>query len=484
MHRLGLRRRLRVRRGRVADGAALPRESKSTNVCTGYSANPRYPEFASHSVSEENQRDIYIAGLTDPAPPRAQTQILILAAGGQRPTSNDGVWNRFTGQRDGYRDLFGCKQQFSWYTLHQDSLAWRLWQNPTEWRHWAGPMYVSAIFDTASNFLTPVAEKNDLYDAYTAYVKNHIAPTGKLIYLSGSSRGACVMAGVAKRIKEDPAYVNTPMVLHLVDPVCNDNDGWSFGAWQDNPLNGDYRAKKVDLSSAFSDQAKKSLSIYNLVSGDKVVINAARAFIDVNTPAAPAETHSLSWTANGLTKTWYEQRWIDVPHTYLGRTCGQSADIDGPMQQLYSRDLARFWCAGTAQFNPENQSCCPTGQYWSVAQNACLAEPVCSKQGYVQPGSDPKVCVECREKEYQVPVGYGKSVPQWELNDAKNGCERICPACTDFAGSYTVKEVCTKEGLCSFVREPVCVARKCAEGQSCWPMGASGMCIGEAVTPK
>ena len=197
---------------------------------------------------------------------------------------------------------------------------------------------MSSIFDNASGYLSSSEEKEAILNALTAYVKNHISADGKLIYLSGSSRGACLSLMLAKQLKADPDYENMPMILHLVDPVCKSSDDDLVDvpatARIDNPLNDNYRARAVDLDTFFSDQAKKTLSVYSTHTGDNVVLAQARTFVDEDTPEGQTDAYELTWDFNGEAKVFWTQNWVDYSHKFLGRTCGEKAILMHPSMPI------------------------------------------------------------------------------------------------------------------------------------------------------
>jgi len=381
----------------------------------------------------------------------------------------DGVYNRLTGQRANYRDAFdGCTDQQASYTSHNRGLLARLWGEAKSWGKAVGSQHhVSAAFDTASGYLTSPTEKNHIVNAFTAYVKNHIPPTGKLIYLVGTSRGGCVMYNVARKLKADPAYEGTPILLQMNDPVCRPGDDEGIASsyvTKSNPITTDssYYSFGMNVDAHFSLKAKKSLRIYSIVSGAEVIdVSGARSWVDESTPTG-ALNHTKSWSEGGQTGVWYEQTWQYAHHQFFGRTCGDVANIDDPMANRFHSAIDKFWCSGSATFNPANQTCCPTGQYWSAATNSCQTAPTCTSNGYIQPGSDPSYCVECGD--------------QYKKNAAGTACVRICPSCTDFTGSYSSTTTCTREGLCSTSASPQCVARVCGSNLSCITGSVEGIC--------
>ena len=457
-----------------------------------YTPHPDLPEFEQANVSRSNQRDLFFATPTFPTPSRENTQIFMMAQAGQRDTVNwgAGTWNRLTGQQGLYRDLFENDQIESQYALHDRSLVWNIWQNDDEEIHQelSEQIFVSSVFDNASGYLSSSGEKEKIVNAFVAYVKNRITADGKLIYLSGSSRGACLSLMIAKRLKSDADYENMPMILHLVDPVCKSSDDDLVNvpatARIDNPLNASYEARAVDLDTFFSDQAKKTLSVYSTHTGDNVVLAQARTFVDEDTPEGQTEPYELTWDFNGESKIFWTQNWVNYSHKYLGRTCGDQEVLDAPIFAHYSQQLERFYCDGDSRFNPETQNCCSPGvphpdcctenQYWSETTQDCLDIPECTPQGYIEPGSDPQVCIECGEIERLVPAGREQAVEQFQLNETGDDCERRCPICEDFTGALLMRE--GRDGGPA-QSEPECVARVCQANATCGGQLPTGQCI-------
>jgi hypothetical protein len=368
------------------------------------------------NVSNGNARDMYIGLQQNPT--YGDTDMLVMSFAGQRPTLDNGIYNRFTGQRDGYR--FNCADTTQGYTTHGDAFAPNLYAN--SWINLENPgrVHVAHVFDATSNYLSSQNHKSNVVHAFKNYVTDRMQGNKKLITLTGSSRGACVAYNMAIQLKAEPAFEDVPMILLLADPVCNpgeseDGDISPNDAEAPQPSSGagnfpnDRVANRAPNDTNFTDQAKKSLSMYITITGDNVVVNGARGFVDDKTPYGTVNSSTFErvlTTSIGATRTWYKHQWVNHSHPYLGRTCGSQNLIDVPMQDWWDTAAAQFYCRGSAFFDPEIQECnCPAGEYYSWAQgpnqHTCVPVPDCDWDQVAV--GDPQVCDDLCPSGCQIP---------------------------------------------------------------------------------
>jgi hypothetical protein len=279
-------------------------------VCNSAITRPEYGVWESNGVDNEKQKRTFLSRASDPL--KSKVRHLMFIAAGQQTGDfpSDDVSTLLTGQSMNWNQ-FSSTQSTRQVTTDPDSLARRV---VATGRWPISNTFIGLAFDARFNFDFGAAEKNDIEDAYFAWLTGKFF-AGNLegIYLAGYSRGGCLVARLARRFKQ--SFPSVPLVLHIFDGVCAEHsvthpwDGPEFGLLnrkEDNPENSsDYSAWKVDMNERFPDRT--NLSVLNMVGGEKVLLDAARAFSHVDASANPTELFLGP-------RAWYRQTWHDASH--------------------------------------------------------------------------------------------------------------------------------------------------------------------------
>lgn len=291
-------------------------------VCTKFATASEYSKWNSYNVDGGKQRETYIARMNQPS--RSSTKYLVFLAAGQNPPGN-GVDNVVTGQKAGFKK--NCEMKTSACTRYIDtrSLAYRVMQGnnfPTS------QTFMAAAWDTRFNQTVSSSEKTKILNAFTDWLLNKAYKSNvKGIYLAGSSRGGCLAMRMAKKMINEKGYNNIPIVVHSFDGVCkkSQNELGTYSSQIDNPVSSksDRKSWKTDMNAQYNYKSK--LRIRHLSTGDEVVwiVTGVHSFTD---KYATGSYYSKYYGSN----KWYEQQWIDMSHTDLGRTYGNSANTITP----------------------------------------------------------------------------------------------------------------------------------------------------------
>jgi hypothetical protein len=188
--------------------------------------------------------------------------------------------------------------------------------------------FFATVFDTQFDQLTGDSEKTKILNSFTDWLLTKAYKSNlKGIYLAGSSRGGCLVMRMAQKLINEKGYGDVPIIVHSFDGVCKQTQE-ELGVYNeqiDNPVSSasDRKSWKTDMNAQYNSKSK--LRIRHLSSGDEVVwiITGVHSFTD---KYASASYYTKYYGGN----MWYEQQWIDMSHTDLGRTYGNSANTIDP----------------------------------------------------------------------------------------------------------------------------------------------------------
>jgi hypothetical protein len=284
---------------------------RSGLFCNDTVSYPEYQVWEDNGVADEKQKKTFLSRASNP--PRSSVERLVFIAAGQQNGWDDDVSTLLTGQSSSW-NTFDKTDKTKWITTRSDALAHSVFR----WTRWQlSNTSVNLAFDARFNFDFGAGEKQDIEDAYYQWLRNKF-DSGRIrsIYLAGYSRGGCLVARLASRFNRD--LPNVPLIVHIFDGVCApstpthpwDGPEWGLmgGSRIYNPLNSNYSAYRVDMFQRFPHRAR--LSVLNMVGGEQVLVDSARALTHED---ATAQTRELF--ENG--RRWYRQTWHNLDHVTM-----------------------------------------------------------------------------------------------------------------------------------------------------------------------
>lgn len=311
----------------------------NTSDCGNYIPHPDFPQWIANDVSQDTQKDTYIATVYDPAP--QDVEYLVLIVGGQQgmdiiasdsaaqTLAAPGFPGSLTGQRENYRKDWPENTPSQRVGLDSRSLAVKLMG-----QGWfpKDKTFMALVFDAAFYFDSFASEKEDIVGAYVDWLLSQVGDRTKVkrIYLAGASRGGCLTAQIGEALRDkDTGFDNAEILVSNSDGVCNhlQNEAGAYNNPVFNPIMEDndgcntatincYFAYDAYLEDFFGNTEDFHLfQIHgggNVSFGDNLALNP-RAY---------------TYESRKGAEDWYLQKWVPYGHKEMCRSYEDQAALD------------------------------------------------------------------------------------------------------------------------------------------------------------
>lgn len=311
------------------------------NICAGGSvANPKFPEWDFHGVSNDNQLEVYLSIVHQP-PKEDVKRVVFISAGQQsenplaRATYGDllaygaGYENILTGQPNNYKSNCDDATTGCWRSLKPKSLAVRLMESGLF--DSTDTLFILAL-DARFGYARPDHKKQNIENAYWDFLTSKFSPENlEVMVLAGQSRGGCLMFRLGERLRKSAMYRDIPLVIQGYDPVCvnpekspngvqpefpyrnpKQSDTTSLSTFTaPNPADEDKKVYALQMGTIFPEALRQDLRILDIHGGGKSPTNKIRPF---------------SWYADDIDLGWWKQKWFNVEHISMGAGTSWAAE--------------------------------------------------------------------------------------------------------------------------------------------------------------
>jgi len=136
-------------------------------------------------------------------------------------------------------------------------------------------------------------------------------------------------------------YGSVPFIVHSFDGVCKSSQGelGTYDSTVDNPVSSqlDRKGYKTDIYGQYGSSLRGTLAIRHVVGGEEVaILSGVHAFSHYTGTSTLTQL-----TYNGA--VFYEQKWVDISHTGIGRDYSYASQTTDPMIAHLNSALVRFW---------------------------------------------------------------------------------------------------------------------------------------------
>lgn len=318
-------------------------------LCNDVITRDEYEVWERAHVADTRSKSTFLARISSPA--KNDVRYLAFFAAGQQDGSllsvhkkcfddECGTSSGITGQPADWKRAF-AEDKTLWQKDFpiENSLVTEVIDHPRYFEK--ARTFAVAAWDAQFNYERTVSEKQDIEDAYFAYLNSKFDPALiRVIYLAGHSRGGCLVMRLAKRFNR--TYPHIPVIVHSFDGVCTpgEDELGTSSAEVRNPIStSDKYGKKTNIAGQFSHPS--SVFALHAAGGAEVLDGAISAFADVHTFSNQDATEE--YTSHG----WYAQQWFDAQHMSMDNSS---------MRQRARRHLD-YHLARIA---------CPIGQTWGA----------------------------------------------------------------------------------------------------------------------
>lgn len=268
-----------------------------------------YHWWESSGVPDQIQKNTYLGRYNEPE--RSKVEHLVLLSSGQR--FSGGYDNLITGQPD--FPAFDKRDSHRNFNISTNSIAYQLFDRDI---YHEENTFMALAFDARFNWGFSDANKNDIVDAYFAWLKSKVYTNRlKSVYLGGHSRGGALVMRLAQKFQAE--LPDVLVIVHGFDPVVNRSHG-ELGAYNssiDNPVAGFPRdtgglnnlgnwAWKSNMTGQYPNTNR--LSVFNFLSGGQIF-------------GLAQETRAVTeQTGNDeiLDLGWYYQQWFHLSSENAG----------------------------------------------------------------------------------------------------------------------------------------------------------------------
>lgn len=283
-----------------------------------------YPEWKNEGIWTEFRKNTFVSKYWEPSKSNVRTMIL-LSAGQQGLSGSSGSSNCLTGQNHVWDKDWGKGDKSKNTSLKSNSLAEKLADSGY---FSSSNTFFSVVLNSNFNWENTADAKNKAERAFTNwFLKHGNAGSVDRIIMVGSSRGGALVTRLARKIRDQSGWGNTPIYVGLIDAVANKEQNELFtgnGSKCTNPLNGSYYSRKADLESYFYGVTKPK--IRHVATGAPVIglVGAVHSFC-----------------ANE--SSWYEHSWANYSHTEIGRCVSNEGDPYNYQMMDAGIDVLRDW---------------------------------------------------------------------------------------------------------------------------------------------